>query len=84
MNDLTKVATYLKQSGKEYAIWGIPKDDNSEVLLMGKYKDKPIVDFNLAKKLKEVLETKYDAKKVRIQTIDMNGEFDWMKDINLK
>ena len=79
-----KTANWLKKSSKEYVIWGIPKNENYETLLMEKFEGKHITDLNMAKRLKEILETKYECKKVRIQTIDLTGEFDWMKAIDLK
>ena len=81
---MDKIARYLKISAKEYVIWGVPEGDNMETLLMDKFENKLITDINTAKKLKEILETKYKAKKVRIQTLDITKPFDWLKETDLK
>ena len=71
-----------KSSGKEYIIWGIPPDQNSEVVLMTKFKDKTITDKKTADKLVKLITNKYGATKVRVQEIDMNN-FDWAQEIGM-
>ena len=84
MKNIEKIAKEILAAGNEYVIWGVPKNENSETLLMEKFEGKYITDLNMAKKLKETLETKYECKRVRIQTVNLTGEYDWMKAIDLK
>ena len=88
MNPRAAFERVLAGANKEYVIWGIPgkgvSGGGSEDILLAKYEGKPITDKNLAKKLVDVLESEYGCKKVRIQELDMSGEFDWMSDIGAK
>jgi len=68
---------------KEYVIWGIPKGGTDDTLLLAKIEGKEIRDKGLAKRMVKLLEDKYGATKVRIQEIDMNGNFNWLKEIGL-
>lgn len=90
--DKRKVAVELRRlakqlmclAGKEYVVWGIPEGKSQEELLLTKFKNKPIVNKGMAKKLAEWLVNKHNARKVRLQEVDLTGEFDWMKEIGLK
>jgi hypothetical protein len=68
---------------KEYVIWGTPPGGHDEVILLTKFRGEIIKDKNLAKKLADWCETEQGAKKVRIQELDITGEFDWMRDIGM-
>lgn len=69
---------------KEYVIWGIPEGQSSETVLLARIQGEPITSMSDARKYKDVLEKKYGARKTRIQTIDMEGEFDWLKSTGLR
>lgn len=81
--ELVRLARELT-AGKEYVIWGIPKDGTSDTLLLGTVEGKPITDLGDARKYVKLLANKYGAKRLRIQTIDLEGEFDWLKETGLK
>ena len=73
-----------KTASKEYVIWGIPPGKSSEDLLLTVYKEKAITNSGLAKRLAKLLEDKHGVTRTRIQEIDLEGEFDWMKMISKK
>ncbi len=79
--ELVQVAKELSASKKEYVIWGIPKGQSEEDLLLASLKGEKIVSKTVAQKFAKLLEEKYGATKTRVQEVDMEGEFDWMKDI---
>lgn len=79
-----KVAREILAGRKEYAIWGIPKGETSETLLLAMPQGKPIEDMATAKRLEKLLVEKYGARRTRIQEIDMEGELDWMRETGLK
>ena len=56
----------------EYVIWGIPRGETEEKLLLTKIEGKPLTDINVAKKLKSVLEQKHGCTNVRIQKVDLS------------
>ncbi len=64
----------------EYVIWGVPPDQDDEVLLLSSVQGEKIIDMVVAKRLAALLETKYKATKTRIQKIDLEN-FDWMKEV---
>ena len=78
-----KVNSILEKSSKEYVIWGIPPNEKFEQLLLTKHKGKNITDKKIADKLVDFVNNK-GATKVRIQTIDLSKEQDWMGDIGMK
>lgn len=83
--ELNKIAKIIEADKKEYVIWGIsPKHGNEEQLLLEKPEGKVITDRAMAEKLAKILEEKYGCKKVRIQELDMEGEFDWLDATGLK
>ncbi|MDD1420946.1 hypothetical protein MEO40_17770 [Dolichospermum sp. ST_sed1] len=65
MNKLWNIDSKLQ----EYVIWGNPANSNEEALLMSKFEGKYITDYNLALKLKSVLENKYNCTNVRVQKL---------------
>jgi len=71
-------------SSKEYVIWGIPEGGGGDTLLLSRVEGDPITSKDDAKKYQKVLEQKHGARKTRIQEIDLEGEFDWMKETGLK
>jgi hypothetical protein len=84
-NELINVAKELVASNKkEYVIWGIPKDGHEDTLLLGTIQGKPINDKEEAKRYMKVLAEKHGCTKMRIQEIDLSGEFDWLKETGLK
>lgn len=72
----------------EYVIWGVPnpKDGHggTEQILVEKPKGQAITDINIANEYVKLLKDKYGCTKVRIQKLDLNGDFDWMKETGLK
>jgi len=73
-----------KIASKEYVIWGIPEGKSSDELLLTEVQGRKITSRGMAKKYADLLENKYGARKTRIQEIDLEGEFDWMKMISKK
>lgn len=55
----------------EYVIWGIPKGQSEEVLLMSMFDGQPIKHYGLAENLCHMLRHKYHCKEVRIQEVDL-------------
>jgi hypothetical protein len=80
----SRMGSKIKTASKEYVIWGIPEGKSSEDLLLTVFKGKKITNRGTARKLAKLLEDKYGATKTRIQEIDLEGEFDWMKMISRK
>lgn len=63
-------------ANNEYVIWGVPPGKNEEQLLLSKIEGKVITDPDIANKLKNVLETKHQCTKIRIQKVNMSdGDF---------
>jgi len=56
---------------KEFVIWGIPKGQNDEAILLSKFDGKPIVRYELAQNLVTILKDKYECKAVRIQELNL-------------
>lgn len=83
MNRINKIANRIAAK-KEYYIWGIPKGSNEEVILLSKVEGVPLRSMAEANKYKKILEDKYGARKTRVQELDMEGEFDWLKETGLK
>jgi len=73
-----------QKKSKEYVIWGVPKGQKHETLLLEKPQGKTITDRKTANKFVKVLESKFGATKIRVQEIDMSKELDWMKEAGLK
>ncbi len=69
---------------KEYVIWGIPKGEDDERLLLTSVEGKRIHDRAKAEKALKLLETKFSATNMRIQELDIEEDFDWMKSIGIK
>lgn len=66
----------------EYVIWGIPKDQTEETLLLAQLENKPITDKAVAERMLKVLSKKYGCTDLRIQTIDFTTKPDFTKAIN--
>ena len=67
---------------KEYVIWGIPKNESNEVLLITEYQGKKLTDIGDAEDVKLWLTIHKGCKDVRIQTIDFSEPVDFTKTIN--
>jgi len=73
MKDL--IEKYLiEKSNKEFIVWGIPEGKKDEEILTTKAEN-----MQQAKNVIKVLEKKYNAKKCRIQVIDLSKEYDMYK-----
>jgi hypothetical protein len=79
-----KLSSVKKVASKEYVIWGIPEGQNEEALLLEAPGGKKITDRNEAAKFVNLLESKYKARKVRIQELDLSKELDWLGETGLK
>lgn len=73
----------MSKSRKEYAIWGVPKGQTEETLLMAKFDGEFIVGVRLARKLADRLGKEFGATKIRIQELDMSRDLDWMKETGI-
>ena len=69
---------------KEYAIWGVPEGGSSEELLVAMPEGRPITSRGEAETFVKLLEKKYGARSLRIQEIDLEGQFDWMKTLSIE
>lgn len=59
----------------EYVIWGIPKGEEHEDILIEKFNGQPLTNKGEALKLVKILEKKLECKKVRIQEINLTNGF---------
>ncbi len=69
-------------NAKEYVIWGIPKGETDEQILLACVKGEAIRDGAWAGRLASLLETKYGATKTRVQEVNMDGKLDWTGEIS--
>lgn len=69
---------------REFIIWGIPKGQDEEIILMSKFDGEPIMYYGLAENLASLLRHKYHCRGVRIQEIDLtDNEIDFKHTINI-
>lgn len=71
---MIKLKSLLKEE-KEYIIWGIPPKKREEEILFTKAKS-----MGEARKVMEILKTKYEVKGLRIQTLDISQDTDFSKE----
>lgn len=69
----------------EYVIWGIAPNKTEEELLVANLEGKPITDKTLAEATKELLTNRHGCTNVRIQTINLQNDFNaaFIKAINI-
>lgn len=71
---MIKLKSLLKEE-KEYIIWGIPPNKREEEILFTKAKS-----MGEARKVIDILKTKYEVKGLRIQTLDISQDTDFSKE----
>lgn len=71
---MIKLKSLLKEE-KEYIIWGIPPKKREEEILFTKAKS-----MGEARKVMDILKTKYEVKGLRIQTLDISQDTDFSKE----
>jgi hypothetical protein len=65
------VKDIIFESKLEYVIWGIPPNKTDETLLLTAINGKKITDINKAKEYMDILKTKHNCSKLRIQSVNL-------------